>query len=254
MKTLQDQDHLSYSQINTYLTCSLRYKFQYVDEIPPAFTTAALAFGSAIHEAVASFHQSRLEGEQLRPDQMLDVYRDDWRRAEHVKFHNGDNENTLTDKAKNMLKAFCESADTNTQVIGVEEFFEIPLGGLPVFQGYIDLIEETQDGTVSLVDLKTASKKLSQSNVDTNLQLTAYALATESMGFNPDEMRFRLDVLLKTKEAGMVRYVTRRTADDRYRFLKLLYSVWNGIQNDVFFPPQDWGCTQCAWARNCEEW
>ena len=68
------------------------------------------------------------------------------------------------------------------------------------------------------------------------MQLTAYALATESMGFNPDELKFRLDVLLKTKEAGLVRYETSRTPDDRYRFIKLLYSVWNGIQQEVFFP------------------
>ncbi len=254
MRTAQDHDHLSYSQVNRYLSCPLQYRFKYIDEIPPAFTSVALAFGSAIHEAVAAFHQTRLEGDNLKPDQMLDVYRDAWRQAEHVKYFNGDNENSLMEKAKNMLAVFHESSDPSAEVIGVEEFFEIPLGGLPMFQGYIDLIEESPDGEVTLVDLKTASKKLSQSNVDTNLQLSAYALATESMGFNPDEMKFRLDVLLKTKEAGLVKYETTRTPDDRYRFIKLLYSVWNGIQQDVFFPRQDWQCAQCAWAKNCEEW
>ena len=185
---------------------------------------------------------------------MLDVYRDEWRRAGQVKYFNGDNENSLTEKAKGMLTVFHGSADPNAQVIGVEEFFEIPLGGLPLFQGYIDLIEQSPDGDITLVDLKTAAKKLSQSNVDTNLQLTAYALATESMGFNPDELKLRLDVLLKTKEAGLVKYETSRTADERYRFIKLLYSVWNGIQQEVFFPRQDWQCGQCAWAKQCKEW
>ena len=82
MRTAQDHDHLSYSQVNTYLSCPLQYRFKYVDEIPPAFTSVALAFGSAIHEAVAAFYQTRLEGDNLKPDQMLDVYRDTWRRAE----------------------------------------------------------------------------------------------------------------------------------------------------------------------------
>lgn len=249
-----DHDHLSYSQVNMYLNCSLQYRFKYVDNIPPAFTSAALAFGSAIHEAVAAFHQSRLEGDHLRADQMLDVYRDQWRSAEGVKYFNGDNENSLLEKAKNMLTVFHESADHNSQVIGVEEFFEIPLGGIPIFQGYIDLIEQSADGDITLVDLKTASKKLSQSNVDSNLQLTAYALATESMGFNPDDLKLRLDVLLKTKEAGLTRYETSRTADQRYRFIKFLYSVWNGIQRDVFIPRQDWQCGQCPYTKNCKEW
>ncbi len=254
MTTVQEHDHLSYSQVNMYLSCSLQYRFKYIDQIPPAFTSAALAFGSAIHESVAAFYQTKLEGDELRPDQMLDVYRDEWRRAGQVKFFNGDNENSLMDKAKGMLNVFHESADPNAQVIGVEEFFEIPLGGLPLFQGYIDLIEQSPEDGVTLVDLKTASKKMSQTNVDANLQLTAYALATESMGFNPDELKLRLDVLLKTKEAGLVKYETSRTPDDRYRFIKLLYSVWNGIQQDVFFPRQDWQCGQCAWATKCKEW
>ena len=68
------------------------------------------------------------------------------------------------------------------------------------------------------------------------MQLTAYALATESMGFNPDELKLRLDVLLKTKDAGLVKYETSRTPDDRYRFIKLLYSVWNGIQEKRILP------------------
>jgi putative RecB family exonuclease len=254
MTTTENHDHLSYSQISCYSSCSLQYRFKYIDKIEPAFNSSALAFGSAIHEAAAAYHQSRLEADPLRADQLMDVYRDEWRRAGQVKYFNGDNENTLTEKAKNMLNVFHESVDPYTQVIGVEEHFEIPLGGLPLFVGFIDLIEESDEGSVTLVDLKTASKKLSQSNVDTNLQLTAYALATESMGFNPDELTFRLDVLLKTKEAGLVKYETSRTPDDRYRFIKLLYSAWNGIQSDVFFPRRDWGCVQCAWAKNCKEW
>ncbi len=71
-------DHFSYSQLNTYLMCPLRYRLQYVELIPPAFNTSALVFGSAVHEAVAAFHQQRLVGDTLRPDQMLDVYRQAW--------------------------------------------------------------------------------------------------------------------------------------------------------------------------------
>ena len=95
-----NHDHLSYSQINMYLNCSLQYRLKYIDKLPPEFNSAALAFGSAIHESVAAFHQSRLEGDQLRSDQMLDVYRDEWRRTGQVKYFNGDNENVLTEKAR----------------------------------------------------------------------------------------------------------------------------------------------------------
>jgi putative RecB family exonuclease len=254
MRTTQDHDHLSYSQINCYLSCSLQYKFKYVDEIEPAHTAAALAFGSGIHEAAAAFYQTRLEGDYIRSDQMFDVYRDAWRKKEKVKFFKGDSENSLDEKAKLMLTVFHDSVNPDIQVIGVEEFFELPLGGMPVFQGYIDLIEQSADGMVLIADLKTASKKLSDSNAHSSLQLTAYSAGAEVMGFDLEKLKLRLDVLLKTKNPEMIHHETRRTDDDRNRFIKLLYSVWNGIQQEVFFPRQDWTCNQCAWAKPCKEW
>jgi putative RecB family exonuclease len=254
MKTATNHDHLSYSQVNTYMTCALRYKLQYVDKIPPAFTAASLAFGSAIHEAVAAFYQTRLEGDELRPDQMLDVYRDTWRQAEKVKFSNGDNEEKLAEKAEQLLNVFHASSDPSIQVLGVEEFFELPLGGLPPVHGYIDLIEQSRDGIVTIVDLKTAAKKLSDATAQQNLQLTAYSLGAEALGFDPATLSLRLDVLLKTKNPEMVKYETRRTEDDRHRFIKLLYSVWSGIEREVWFPRVDWHCSQCAWAKECAEW
>ena len=72
-----------------YLSCPLQYRLKYLDRVEPAFKSSALAFGSAIHESVAAFHQSRLEADPLRADQMLDVYRDEWRRAGQVRYFKG---------------------------------------------------------------------------------------------------------------------------------------------------------------------
>ncbi len=247
-------NHLSYSQINTYLTCPLRYKFQYVDLIPPAFRSSALAFGTAIHEAVAALYQTQLEGDELRPDQMLDVYRDTWEKAENIKYFNGDSEECLIEKAKGMLTVFHENRDPSITVLGVEEFFQLPLGGVPPFEGYIDLIEQSPEGQITVVDLKTASKKLTNSSVHSNLQLTAYALGPEALGFDPDTLNMRLDVLTKTKSPQMLKYETQRSEEQRHRFVRLVYGVWNAIESHVFYPRGDWHCQQCAWAEPCAKW
>ena len=78
MNVSMEKPHLSYSQINTYLTCPLKYKFHYIDQIEPPFVSSALVFGSCIHEAVAAFYQSCLEGDPLSPSQVHDVYRQAW--------------------------------------------------------------------------------------------------------------------------------------------------------------------------------
>lgn len=78
MKTPLDNDHLSYSQVNCYMTCLLKYRFHYIDRIEPPFISSAHTFGSCIHEAVAAFYQSCLEGDPLSAGQVHDVYRRAW--------------------------------------------------------------------------------------------------------------------------------------------------------------------------------
>jgi putative RecB family exonuclease len=253
----QEKPHLSYSQINTYCTCPLKYRFQYIDRIEPPFTAAPLAFGSAIHEAAGAFYQSCLEGDHLSAGQVHDVYRQAWKshyEERQVRFFNGDSEESLTEKAKRMLDVFHESFDPAVQIIGIEEPFELDLGKrLPPLVGWIDVVEQAVDGTVTVADLKTASKRYSDHTVHANLQLTCYSLGAQTLGFNGDT-RFRLDVLLKTQNPELIRYETTRTNTDRERFLKLVKGVWQGIKKEVFFPKEDWQCGQCPFAGPCKEW
>ena len=136
----------------------------------------------------------------------------------------------------------------------MEEFFELRLDGLPPFHGYIDLIEQAGNGAISIVDLKTASKKPSGSPAASNLQLTAYSLGASSIGFNPDELTLRLDVITKTKSPELCRHETTRTETERDRFVKMVRQVWHAIEGHAFFPREDWHCSQCAYADPCRVW
>ena len=253
----QDKPHLSYSQISTYCMCPLKYRFHYIDRIEPPFTAAPLAFGSAIHEGVGAFHQSCLEGDPLTPSQMHDVYRQAWKsqyEERQIRFSNGDSEESLTAKAKGMLEVFHGEFDPSVQIIGIEEPFELDLGKrIPPLVGWIDVVEQAPDGTITVADLKTAARKYSEHTVHGNVQLTCYSLGVRALGFNGDT-RFRLDVLLKTQNPELIRYETTRTKADRERFLKLVKSVWQGIKKEVFFPKEDWQCGQCPFADPCKQW
>ena len=69
---------ISVSQVNAYLACPLKYRFQYVDKIPRPWRVAAMAFGSSVHAAVEWFHKERLA--DRRPDlvEVLKVFDADW--------------------------------------------------------------------------------------------------------------------------------------------------------------------------------
>lgn len=161
----------------------------------------------------------------------------------------------MLEKAGLMLKVFHDAFDPAVQIVGIEEFFEVSISNtVPVFQGYIDLIDESPSGKISIVDLKTAARKPTKAQAASNLQLTAYTLGAEALGFDPEQLTLRLDVVTKTKNPELVRYETTRTRQERERFVKLVKTVWSAIERHAFYPKEDWQCSQCAWADHCREW
>lgn len=265
MKGRQLPDHLSYSSIACYLQCPLKWRFRYIDQLEPEFTSASLAFGQGVHQAVASFFQSALEGDFLSADNMVDVYRQAWKDCDGppIRYDKGDTEYKLLQKATDVLTLWHSKQDPTVEVYGVEEEFSVdlskkfdhPFQELPPLIGYVDHILKMPDGSITLIDLKTAGRKPSQSQVDQNLQLTAYSLGAEELGFDLDLLTLRMDYLIKSATPDMVTHETRRTPEDRRKFVKMLTRIWKGIEHSVFYPKPDWYCrSSCGYQSHCKEW
>lgn len=62
--------HVSFTEIDQYLRCPLKYRFTYVDRLEPEFVPAVLAFGSGIDGAAAFLFRGRTEG---TPPSLADV-------------------------------------------------------------------------------------------------------------------------------------------------------------------------------------
>jgi putative RecB family exonuclease len=265
MNTTRLPDHLSYSSISTYLQCPLKWRFHYVDKLTEEFVTSSLVFGQAIHESVAAFLNASLSGDSLTPDEMLMVYLNSWRESKglEIRCSNGDSQEKLIKKAEDLLTLWHGAQDGMTEVLGVEEEFTVDMAeldddpslDLPPLIGYVDHIVKQPDGTIALIDLKTAARKPSQLQADQSLQLTAYSLGAAAMGFDPDELTLRLDYLLKGTQPDLVSLETTRSEDDRRRFVRMVTRVWKGITNSVFFPKTDWFCrSSCGYQTQCAEW
>ena len=50
--------YVSHSQIFTYLNCSLKYRFHYVEKRKPERISIALPFGTAMHASLELFYRS----------------------------------------------------------------------------------------------------------------------------------------------------------------------------------------------------
>jgi putative RecB family exonuclease len=247
---------ISVSQVNAYLACPLKYRFQYVDKIPRPWRVAAMAFGTSVHAAVEWFHRERFLGRGPELAEVLKVFDADWyaQNVEPLVFSERESKDALAEKGRAMLQIYLESTN-GAKPVAVEQFFELDLADpetgevLDVrLRGVIDLVEEDE----TLVDLKTAGRTLEQGGLERHLQLSTYALAfLLQHGAIP---KLRLDMLLKTAKPRLERHPTTRSVEDLGWTARLIREVSLSIETEHFFPNPSWRCTECEYFAHCQQW
>lgn len=249
-------DHLSASQIQTYMDCSLKYKFSKIDQLPKPFKSSGLALGSAIHSAVEWLHRRWKQREEVNLGSVLDIFEADWyaQSLDEIRYSNGDTSEEMVTLGKSLLSVYYENAPRDG-VLYAELPFRVPLTD----RGTGETLDIALDGTFDKIeagdivaDLKTWSRTLSQDDLASNIQLTAYSYAYRMLFKTNPTLRF--DVLLKTKTPQFKQFFSLRTDADHQSFFHLCKEVYNGIRKEVFFPNPSWKCKDCEYRQICWFW
>ena len=250
------KDHISVSQINMYLGCGLKYRFNYIDEIPKPFKPAALAFGSAIHKALEWIHALKLQEKPVDHEMAIGIFEADWyaMTMDEVRFKTGESKKTMLEKGKNILRAYL-SHSIKGNVKAVEMLFEVPLTDIDTGEvlevpltGIIDLVEE---GDI-IVDFKTVARAISNDDLCSNLQLTAYGYAYWHL--TKREPTLRMDLLFKTQKPRIERLATIRSQNDYRKLFFIAKEVLKGITSGIFYPNPSWRCNDCEYRSVCWMW
>ena len=270
LQDLKNTLHVSHSQIFTYLNCSLKYRFMYVEARPQERVSIALPFGSAIHAGLERFYRSLKDKGAKEPIGVLQELFEDHinQELDHAatpiifKKETPDRK-AVIEMGIAMLKAFYEGVNlSGFEIVDIERPLSARLyssEGQPTdlkLIGVLDLVLKDETGRIIAVDNKTASKPYAQATVDDDNQLTCYAylLAANRYVFPTADVQCRLDVLRKLKTPKLEHYHTVRTADQRRRFAKLATAVLAGIEARTFIPQPSWMCSDCAYADACRAW
>jgi putative RecB family exonuclease len=270
LKAFNEELHISHNQIFTYATCSLKYRFHYVEGRKPERISIALPFGGAIHAAVETAYRSIRDKGRVEPvGTLIEVFEEvlnlDLENATvPIVYKKGTPDRAATlEMGKSLLQVFYEFiAQTVQQVVAVELPLSATLytddGTATEFKlvGVLDLLLMDEAGEIVVVDHKTAVQPMNQAAADDSLQMSAYAylLATNKYVFPTSTVKCRFDVLRKLKTPKLEQVETIRTAQHRKRFAKIANAVLAGIDAGIYMPQASWMCADCAYSDACKEW
>jgi DNA helicase-2/ATP-dependent DNA helicase PcrA len=243
---------LSASDIQTYRSCPLRYKFARVLRIPTE-QTVHQRFGIVVHQVLERYHS---EGAHTL-EQMLDLLDAGWRRAG---FGDNEHERELRGKALAALTRYHERlGGQESQPVWFERQFSFRLGPHHL-RGRVDRVDRLgvggldedgrteRDGTepeYELIDYKTGRPCTAEQLKD-DVQLSLYALAAREDWQLPSSRQAYYYVL------DDVRVPVPRSERDADAVKDIVLEVGEGILAQDFAPtPSRAACSICDYRIVC---
>ncbi len=192
---------ISYSQIEDYRRCPLRYRFAHVLRIP-VLPAPQLIYGDALHRAVHDYLERKREGLQPTVEDLERTFRATWLAEGWI---SPEHEAERFEAGLAALRRFHERELGAPAPDLVEQRFSFMLGSDRVV-GRWDRVDRTEEGAV-VTDYKSTALadddgEAAQRKATTDLQLLVYALAYERMyGEPPAKVALHF---LETGERGEV--------------------------------------------------
>ncbi|MCW3031107.1 MAG: ATP-dependent helicase [Solirubrobacterales bacterium] len=231
---------LSASDIETYRSCPLRYKFARVLRIPTE-QTLHQRFGIAVHQVLERFHAG---GEETleRINELLDA---GWRRAG---FGDSEIERGLHEKARTALASYhARLRREDRQPVWFERSFSFRLGPHHL-RGRVDRVDRLgagDDAEYELIDYKTSRPK-SAEELEDDVQLSLYALAAREDWQLPSSRQAYYYVL------DDVKVPVPRDGRDAAAVSEIVMRVGEGILAQEFEPtPSHAACSLCDYRIVC---
>lgn len=251
---LREVPHWSYSALQCFLTCPLKYKFRYIDKVDPERTGSCFPFGRAFHAALSE--RARI-GKDISEREVCDIFEDFFKAeteaAENLIYKPAEDYDTLLQTGFKMVELACKYWLDDFAVQKVAESFSVTVPGLsrPLIGEFDCVVTDGHD--TCIVDWKTSASKWPVGKADKDLQATAFCYAYKAKyGEKP---LFRFDVYTKTKTPAAANYYTLRTDDELERFASLAHRIEQSVYSGNFYPNETgFSCSGCPYADRCKKW
>jgi DNA helicase-2/ATP-dependent DNA helicase PcrA len=228
---------LSASDIDTYRTCPLKYKFARVFRIPSE-PTLNQRFGILVHQVLERYHQASTPS----VDELMGLLDAGWRRGG---FGGSEEERQLRGKADAALRRYHQRfSDDEAEPVWFERGFQFRMGA-HTLRGRVDRVDKLPDGGYELIDYKTGRPK-SAAQLREDVQLSLYAVGARE-AWDLDASRQSYLYVLDDEKVPVP-----HEDIDRDWIAETVQEVAGGISSQGFEPtPSYAACSWCDYRIVC---
>ncbi|PJE63818.1 hypothetical protein COU89_01245 [Candidatus Roizmanbacteria bacterium CG10_big_fil_rev_8_21_14_0_10_45_7] len=242
----------SYSQIDTYTTCPLQYRYRYMLRIPEP-DAPALSFGSSVHRALELFYQQvRDEGTGTK-EELLRSFEQSFI---PVGYSSRDERLKAKEHGKEILSRYYDTfhAEHGEQVV-LERMFSLTLaaaneGKRYVISGKIDRIDKKGE-MYEVIDYKTG-KMPTESKLRKSLQLGLYTLAVMDKQFL-DVVQNRIVLTYYYLDANK-KFSIEASKRDLNEVMEEVVHTLATLETGNFHPQKGVHCDWCSFKPICPAW
>lgn len=233
---------MSYSRLETFSKCPVKYFYQYIEKVPDTGSPAAYA-GTAVHEVL-----EETDLNDMVIGDLLERLDGSWEKHDP----NREISPELKGEMVRCVEQFVyDNEDTTFDVVGKELEFEVALGGF-LFRGFIDLVErhkfpDYEDEGLIITDYKTGKWTVPKKDVPTNIQSGLYGAVARYLFPDMWPIRVQFYYLRTGKKVGHT--FTHSQLD---RVEESIVELSSKVKNAVnFLPTKDhWICKSlCSYGK-----
>lgn len=172
-----DRLRLSFSRIDTFQNCGLKFRYAYIDKLPSK-PSPNLSFGKSVHSALEAFFDRKLP-EAPPLEVLLEALYAHWDKSGFAELPR-DEQVGFYRHAQEVLRRYYQRTVNDFRLpLATEQWFDMPMGENVTIVGSIDRVDVDDDGDLHIVDYKTNRKAKTYRDVASSLQLSLYALACD---------------------------------------------------------------------------
>lgn len=243
---------LSYSSLDVFLHCPLKFRYQVIDRISVPKSKEAL-FGTMMHSALEMLHDPK----KIPPPteaELLKYFSDHWKPEI---FEREDEESARFNQAISALKNYyAKNYPGNFNVIDTEKRFEVPIkinDETHLLTGKIDRIDKLPDESFEVIDYKTVRKMPAENKSEDNLQLGVYHLGLLALWPKLIKENRKISVSLYYLMHGE-KFTFMRKNDDADRTKEKVSKIICDILKSDYKPLQSPLCGWCGYQNICPLW